>query len=116
MFARGYDQSQWSHAFGIGIVGAEFPETDHDDYQLHEWYFGTPPPDLNTTGIVEGDVDLLFTGVQLAGPHLTVANFSAGLQRPAGATGIGATGCGRSSPTASTASGPGVPTTAASTT
>ncbi|HEX4491588.1 MAG TPA: hypothetical protein VH914_10315 [Acidimicrobiia bacterium] len=80
VFARGYDQTQWKHAFGIGIVGAQFPETQHDDYQLHEWYFGTPPPDLNTTGIVEGDVDVMFTGLQLAGPHLTVANFSAGLE------------------------------------
>ena len=79
VFARGYDQSQWSHAFGIGLVGALSPETQHQDYLLHEWYFSKPPPDIATTGIVEGDVQLLFTGLQLAGPHLTVANFTAGL-------------------------------------
>jgi hypothetical protein len=80
VFARGYDQSQWSHAFGIGIVGAQSPEPQHDDYLLHEWYFSKAPPDINTTAIVEGDVQLLFTGLQLAGPHLTVANFTAGIQ------------------------------------
>jgi hypothetical protein len=80
VFARGYDQAQWAHAFGIGIVGAQSPETQHDDYLLHEWYFSKPPPDMNTTGIVEGDVQLLYTGLQLAGPHLTVANFTAGIQ------------------------------------
>ena len=83
VFARSFDQSQWAHAFGIGIVGALSPEVQHDDYQLHEWWYGKPPPGTSTTGIVEGDVDTLFTGIQLAGPHLTVANFSAGLQKPA---------------------------------
>jgi hypothetical protein len=80
VFARGYDQTQWAHAFGIGIVGAQSPEKQHDDYALHEWYYGTQPPDINTTGIIEGDVNILFTGLQLAGPKLTVANFSAGIQ------------------------------------
>jgi Periplasmic binding protein len=80
VFARSYDQSQWSHAFGIGLVGAQSPEPQHQDYLLHEWYFSKPPPDINTSGIVEGDVQLLFTGLQLAGPHLTVANFTAGMQ------------------------------------
>jgi hypothetical protein len=79
VFARSYDQSQWAHAFGIGIVGAVSPEKQHDDYHLHEWWFAKPPPGTNTTGIVEADVDTLFTGIQLAGPHLTVANFTAGL-------------------------------------
>jgi hypothetical protein len=80
VFARSFDQEQWSHAFGIGIVGAASPETQHDDYQLHEWWYGKPPPDINTTAIIEGDVDLLFTGIQLAGPKLTVANYSAGIR------------------------------------
>jgi hypothetical protein len=79
VFARSYDQSQWSHAFGVGLVGLASPEVQHDDYKLHEWFFGKPPPDIATTGIVEGDADLLFTGLQLAGPDLTVANFTAGI-------------------------------------
>ncbi|MDQ1467809.1 MAG: hypothetical protein QOH10_2224 [Actinomycetota bacterium] len=80
VFARGFDQSQWAHAFGIGLVAAQTPEVEHDDYALHKWWFGTPPPNSNTTAIVAGDVDLLFTGLQLAGPDLTVQNFSAGLR------------------------------------
>jgi hypothetical protein len=79
VFARTYDQAQWAHAFGLGIVGAQLPEKEHDDYQLHEWWYGKPPPNINTTAITEGDSDLLFTGLQLAGPHLTVANFTQGL-------------------------------------
>jgi hypothetical protein len=80
VFARGFDQIQWAHAFGIGIVGARAPEKEHDDYKLHQWWFGTPPPDLNTSGIIAGDVDLLLTGLQLAGPDLTVKTFTTGIQ------------------------------------
>jgi Periplasmic binding protein len=80
VFARSFDQDQWAHAFGIGIVGPQSPEEQHDDFKLHRWWFGTPPPDINTTGIIEGDADLLLTGIQLAGPKLTVANFSAGIR------------------------------------
>jgi hypothetical protein len=80
VFARSYDQDQWQHAFGIGIVGPLSPLKQHDDYKLHEWWFGKPPPDLNTTGIVALDTDILFSGIQLAGPKLTVANFTAGMQ------------------------------------
>ena len=80
VFARGFDQSQWSHAFGIGIVGAQQPKTEQNDYKLHEWWFGTAPPNSNTSGIVAGNENLLFTGLQLAGPDLTLENFSAGLR------------------------------------
>ncbi len=80
VFARGFDQSQWAHAFGIGLVGLQSPKTQHDDYQVHQWYFGTPPPNANTSGIVNGDVNLFLTGVQLAGPDLTRDNFAKGIR------------------------------------
>jgi hypothetical protein len=80
VFARSFDQEQWSHAFGMGLVGPQSPEKDHDDYKLHQWWYGNPPPDMNTTGIVAGEVNLLFTGIQLAGPKLTVANVTAGIR------------------------------------
>jgi hypothetical protein len=81
VFARGFDQQQWKHAFGIGLVGAQSPEKDHDDYKLHQWWFnGAPPPDLNTSGIIAGDANLLFTGIQLAGPDLTVQHYTDGIQ------------------------------------
>ena len=51
-----------------------------NDYKLHEWWFGTPPPNSNTSGIVAANENLLFTGLQLAGPDLTLENFSAGLR------------------------------------
>lgn len=79
VFARGFDQSQWAHALGIGIVGAQLPKTEQDNYKLHEWWFGKPPVNLNTSGIVSGNTNLLFTGIQLAGPHLTKETFRDGL-------------------------------------
>jgi hypothetical protein len=79
VFARGFDQSQWAHAFGIGIVGALSPQKEHTDYTLHEWWYGKPPVNSNTSGIVAGNANLLFTGLQLAGPHLTKDTFRDGL-------------------------------------
>jgi hypothetical protein len=79
VFARGFDQSQWAHALGIGIVGPLSPQKEHGDYRLHEWWFDTPPPNSNTSGIVAIGENLLFTGIQLAGPHLTRDTFRDGL-------------------------------------
>jgi hypothetical protein len=79
VFARGFDQSQWAHALGVGIVGAQLPKTEQDNYKLHEWWFGTPPVNKNTSGVVSTGTNLLFTGIQLAGPHLTKETFRDGL-------------------------------------
>jgi hypothetical protein len=75
VFARRFDQSQWAHALGIGIVPVLPPKKEQDNYTVHEWWFNTPPPNLNTSGIVSANIDLLFTGIQLAGPDLNERNF-----------------------------------------
>jgi hypothetical protein len=79
VFARSFDESQWSHALGIGIVPVLPPKKEQDNYTVHEWWFDTPPPNLNTSGIVEANVNLLFTGIQLAGPDLSLETFRDGL-------------------------------------
>src|SRR4029077_7617959 len=46
---------------------------------VHQWFFGTKPPSDKSYAITFGDVQLLFAGLQSAGPKLTSANFKAGM-------------------------------------
>jgi hypothetical protein len=79
VFARTFDQKQWAHAFGLQLTPARLPKEKQDSYTLHQWWFGTPPPTDNNYAIVKGNVELLFAGLQLAGPKLTPEAFKAGL-------------------------------------
>lgn len=80
VFARKFDQKQWEHAFGLQLVPARIPQDKQDSYTLHQWWFkGAAPPDENGYGIIKGDVELLFDGLQLAGPKLTPEAFRNGL-------------------------------------
>jgi hypothetical protein len=87
VFARKFDQKQWMHAFGLQLVPARIPQNKQDSYTLHQWWFnGAAPPDQNAYAVVKGDVELLFDGLQLAGPHLTPDAFKNGIDAaPAGA-------------------------------
>ncbi len=88
VFARKFDQKQWEHAFGLQLVPARIPKDKQDAYTLHQWWFNTPPPDDNGYALVDGDIRLMFDGLQLAGPNLTPAAFRNGLDAapPAAAT------------------------------
>lgn len=79
LFGRTYDQSQWSHAFGISYGAALFDNTLSDAYHLHQWQFGSPPPANNVYGTIYTTAFTLFTGLHLAGPNLTAESFQAGL-------------------------------------
>ena len=88
--ARGIDQSQWAHAFGIGqlfppIVGSAL----NQNTALFNWYWGTNKGTYQSGGT--GFFNLLFTGMSLAGPKLTPQTFQQGLFSMA-ATGGAATG------------------------
>ena len=88
--ARGIDQSQWAHAFGIGqlfppIVGSAL----NQNTALFNWYWGTNNGTYQSGGT--GFFNLLFTGMSLAGPKLTPQTFQQGLFSMA-ATGGAATG------------------------
>ncbi len=80
VFARKFDQQQWAHAFGLQLVPARVRPEKQDSYTLHQWWFkGAPPSAENGYAIYKGDIELLFDGLQLAGPHLTPAAFRNGL-------------------------------------
>jgi len=79
---RYYDQSEWSHAFGVSSLAVPVPVTTSDSYHLYRWWYGpnTSPAALSAPAILPGYEDF-FTGVMLAGPHLTPQTFEQGLFR-----------------------------------
>ena len=84
---RYYDQSEWSHAFGVTSLAVPTPVAVGDAYRLYRWWYGasTSPASLAAPAIIPPILQF-FTGVQLAGPDLTPYTFATGLFRapPAG--------------------------------
>jgi hypothetical protein len=77
IFGRLYDQVQWRHAFGLGIVppleeGApcKSPSFYH---RLYCWYYGGAAPAYLDYGFMT--LGRLVTGLQRAGPNLTPVTF-----------------------------------------
>ncbi|HUE07996.1 MAG TPA: ABC transporter substrate-binding protein [Acidimicrobiales bacterium] len=85
--ARYYDQGEWSHAFGVSSLAVPVPVAAADADHLYRWWYGpnTSPAALSAPAILPGYEDF-FSGVMLAGPHLTPQTFAEGLFRapPAG--------------------------------
>jgi hypothetical protein len=79
VFARTFDQKQWAHAFGLQLIPARVPKPQQDAYTVHEWWFGTKPPTDNNYAIIKGEIELLFDGLQLAGPNLNPETWRDGL-------------------------------------
>lgn len=79
---RYYDQSEWSHAFGVSSLAVPVPVAAGDATHLYRWWYGpdTNPASLAAPAILPG-YEQFFTGVQLAGPHLTPQTFTEGLFR-----------------------------------
>ena len=84
---RYYDQSEWSHAFGVTSLAVPTPVSVGDAYRLYRWWYGasTSPASLAAPAIIPPILQF-FIGVQLAGPDLTPYTFATGLFRapPAG--------------------------------
>jgi hypothetical protein len=80
VFARTFDQDQWAHAFGLQLTPARVVQSKNVAYTVHQWYFGTKPPSDKSYAITFGNVNLLFNGLQAAGPKLTAANFRLGVE------------------------------------
>jgi hypothetical protein len=80
--ARYYDQSEWAHAFGVSSLAVPVPVASSDSYHLYRWWYGAnaSPASLAAPAILPGYEDF-FTGVMLAGPHLTPQTFTEGLFR-----------------------------------
>jgi len=80
IFGRTYDQSQWEHAFGIGLVPGRAQKELSGTWFLYDWFHGTPPPS-NIYGVINPGVYIFARGVMLAGPKLTPKTFRDGLFR-----------------------------------
>jgi hypothetical protein len=80
---RYYNQKEWAHAFGISSLSVPVPVSRGDAHRLYAWWYGAgkDPPAPTTAGVVLPPLELLFDGIQLAGPHLTPDTFRAGLFR-----------------------------------
>jgi len=79
VLGRMYDQSQWTHAFGVSNLAARTPRQLGDAWRLHEWYYGTPPKAANTSAIIYPPLQQIFLGIHMAGPNLTPETFKQGM-------------------------------------
>ena len=74
-FARGYDQEQMKHAFGLSVL---FPSISGlpDYLDVYNWYWGKNQG--NFWGIASGLFNSTYTAIQYAGPTLTAENVKKG--------------------------------------
>ncbi len=79
---RYYNQSEWSHAFGVSSLAVPTPVAVGDAYHLYRWWYGASagPASLAAPAIIP-PIEQFFEGVQLAGPRLTPQTFATGLFR-----------------------------------
>jgi hypothetical protein len=77
--ARGYDQEQWAHAFGITSLAARVDPEIAGSYFLYQWYRGEDPPAADTTGVILPLPQTFFAALQGVGPDLTREAWSAAL-------------------------------------
>jgi ABC-type branched-subunit amino acid transport system substrate-binding protein len=80
LFARTYDPSQWSRAFGISYLTTPVPDQFNNAYRLWEWHHGNGDiPAGNQFKVIFPGPFTFFTGVHLAGPNLTPRTWQQGL-------------------------------------
>jgi hypothetical protein len=79
LFARTYNQDQWSRAFGISYLALRGPEANGDSYKLHAWHAGRPPRAANAHPILWAPFFAFATGIHMAGPTLTPLTFAQGM-------------------------------------
>ena len=79
--ARLLDQQQWAHAFGASSSPARTRPEDSDSWRVWEWFFGEEPEAKRTLPTYWPQMNLLFTGLHMAGPDLTAESFAGGLFR-----------------------------------
>ena len=71
-----YDQGQWSHAFGMGVVGELKSGYESESYRAYKAIRTDEPAQLRD--IMYFPLVWLFTCLQMAGPNLTPKTFEAG--------------------------------------
>ena len=78
VFGRTYDQRQWAHAFGVSLLPARTTDDANEFANILRWQFGKGPEASTYEVLVQAPL-IFFTGLHLAGPHLTANSFRAGL-------------------------------------
>jgi hypothetical protein len=71
-----YDQGQWSHAFGMGVVGELRSGYESESYRAYKAVRTDEPAQLRDISYYP--LLSLFTCLQMAGPNLTPKTFEAG--------------------------------------
>jgi hypothetical protein len=79
-FARMMDGEQWSHGFGMSLIGGRGARETGDSWRIYRWAFGEDPPN-NTVSVSEPQLRGIFAAIQMAGPDLTPETFRDGLFR-----------------------------------
>lgn len=75
VFARTYDQEQWSHAFGV-VTGAARGNPDNQGTGfVYEWFFGEEPPAADTVALLSAQLTTFYNVLQGVGPELTAQSF-----------------------------------------
>jgi hypothetical protein len=74
-FARGYDQEQWKHAFGVTQLAARMPSDQIGYFHIYRWFTGVDPPADGSIGVFAPYPALFFAAVQAVGPNLTPETF-----------------------------------------
>ena len=78
-FGRLYDQSEWSHSFGVSFLPDRVPTAEGEAWTMYNWaYHTTPPAPYATNNGLYGFARSFASGVQLAGPKLTPYTFQCG--------------------------------------
>jgi hypothetical protein len=77
VLARGADQKQWAHAFGLLYFPPYINIPKDQQTGLFQWYWGTNQG--TTSGAATSLMTSLHTGVHLAGPKLTAKTFERAL-------------------------------------
>jgi hypothetical protein len=75
IFARTYDQKQWSHAFGVSSLPARTDPSVSGGLYIYNWFFGHKPPAKTGASVIAPDFNLLFSVMQGVGPDLTAQTF-----------------------------------------
>ncbi len=78
-FARTYDQDQFAHAFGLGVLTPRAIEEPGVPAPLNsfDWYWGEDQATFAATTV--GWMNFIYNSIQYAGPELTAENVQKGL-------------------------------------
>ena len=70
-FGRGYDQKQWTHAFGVTSLAVRVNPDVVGTKVLYKWFTGTDAPAPLGAPVFMPGFNLLFSALQGTGPNLT---------------------------------------------